>query len=369
MQGFNMGRYHPPDSLDASLSTTGKKTGGFNSQGHPLGKRANKISSGILVIRFEMPFPIWCTTCQPEQLIDQGIRFNAEKKKIGNYYSSPIFSFRMKHGACGGTIEIRTDPKSTTYVVEEGGRRKEGVPSTVAEGAFGEIFTAEEREKRRNDAFAQLEGTNKDKETANKEAKRLEELMRLQERDWKDPAGMNAKLRKRYRIERKKTEADDKNREEVADRLGLSVYVLDESAEDQERAGLVDFGTALLDEADVVRSVSTRPLFEDKPTQQKPNDDRSARTKAELKKVKTRASLQKQLRNSSRAAIDPFNWTNGKSNESGLPIQQLVGIKRKRDQASTEEVLPADAESSKTTEVTAATQSGVGGLVSYDSDD
>ncbi len=38
MQGFNMGRYHPPESLDASLSSTGKKDGGFNSQGHPLGK-------------------------------------------------------------------------------------------------------------------------------------------------------------------------------------------------------------------------------------------------------------------------------------------------------------------------------------------
>ena len=366
-----MGRYHPPESLDASLSATGKKEGGFNSQGHPLGKRANKISSGVLVIRFEMPFPIWCTTCKPEQLIDQGVRFNAEKKKVGNYYSSPIYSFRMKHGACGGTIEIRTDPKSTTYVVEEGGRQKEGARNRVADGTFGEILTEEEREKRRTDAFAQLEGTNKDKETANKEAKRLEELMRLQERDWKDPAGMNAKLRKRYRIERKKTEAEDRNREEVADRLGLSVYVLDESAEDKERAKLVDFGATVIDETDIVRTASTRPLFEDKllPRGTSKAIHSASKTKAALKVDKTRTSLQKQLRSNTRAAIDPFNWTNDKYNESGSSVPRLVGTKRKRDEGSPEEGVSTDNGKAKMEDVTTEVPPRPGGLVCYDSDD
>uniref|UniRef100_A0A8D2Q130 Probable splicing factor YJU2B n=1 Tax=Zosterops lateralis melanops TaxID=1220523 RepID=A0A8D2Q130_ZOSLA len=31
---------------------------------HPLRERARKLSQGILVIRFEMPFNIWCDGCQ-----------------------------------------------------------------------------------------------------------------------------------------------------------------------------------------------------------------------------------------------------------------------------------------------------------------
>ncbi|RHZ47689.1 uncharacterized protein CDV56_100019, partial [Aspergillus thermomutatus] len=108
MQGFNMGRYVPPDQEGL---TTGNKLAGK----HPLGARARHLrTSGALVVRFEMPFAVWCTTCKPhETLIGQGVRFNAEKKKVGNYYSTPIYSFRMKHGACGGWIEIRTDPANT----------------------------------------------------------------------------------------------------------------------------------------------------------------------------------------------------------------------------------------------------------------
>lgn len=40
-----------------------------------------------------------------------GVRYNAEKKKIGNYYSTPIFSFRCKCHLCDNWFEIQTDPK------------------------------------------------------------------------------------------------------------------------------------------------------------------------------------------------------------------------------------------------------------------
>lgn len=40
-----------------------------------------------------------------------GVRYNAEKKKIGNYYSTPILQFRMRCHLCSGWIEIHTDPK------------------------------------------------------------------------------------------------------------------------------------------------------------------------------------------------------------------------------------------------------------------
>ena len=43
--------------------------------------------------------------------IGMGVRYNAEKKKIGNYYSTPIYSFRCKCHLCDGWFEIHTDPK------------------------------------------------------------------------------------------------------------------------------------------------------------------------------------------------------------------------------------------------------------------
>lgn len=39
--------------------------------------------------RFEMPFNVWCGGC--ESMIAKGVRFNAEKKQVGNYYSTKVF--------------------------------------------------------------------------------------------------------------------------------------------------------------------------------------------------------------------------------------------------------------------------------------
>ncbi|KAJ8110402.1 hypothetical protein ONZ43_g5877 [Nemania bipapillata] len=104
MQGFNMGRYVPPD-VEGTIS------GNALNKKHALGARASKLrTEGILTVRFEMPFGVWCETCPKPTIIGQGVRFNAEKKKVGAYYSTPIWSFRMRHADCGGVIEIRTDP-------------------------------------------------------------------------------------------------------------------------------------------------------------------------------------------------------------------------------------------------------------------
>ena len=62
-----------------------------------------------LSIRFEMPYNIWCNTCGNH--IGMGVRYNAEKTKIGNYFTTPILQFRMKCHLCVGYIEIKTDPK------------------------------------------------------------------------------------------------------------------------------------------------------------------------------------------------------------------------------------------------------------------
>lgn len=48
--------------------------------------------------------------------IGMGVRYNAEKKKIGNYYSTPIFSFRCKCHLCDGWFEIQTDPQVRSFI-------------------------------------------------------------------------------------------------------------------------------------------------------------------------------------------------------------------------------------------------------------
>ncbi|KAJ0295257.1 hypothetical protein COL922a_014075, partial [Colletotrichum nupharicola] len=127
MQGFNMGRYVPPD-------LEGTTTGNALHSKHPLGSRARHLQTkGALI----------------------GVRFNAEKKKVGNYHSTPIYSFRFKHSVCGGWIEIRTDPKNTAYVVTEGGRRRDyGVDE--AGNAVGEIMVGK-AEAGTDDPFAKIE--------------------------------------------------------------------------------------------------------------------------------------------------------------------------------------------------------------------
>ena len=59
--------------------------------------------------RFEMPYNIWCGGCKAH--IGMGVRYNAEKSKTGNYYSTPIYKFRMKCHLCDNYFEIQTDPK------------------------------------------------------------------------------------------------------------------------------------------------------------------------------------------------------------------------------------------------------------------
>lgn len=54
-----------------------------------------------------------------------GVRYNAEKKKVDMYYSTPIYEFRMKCHLCDQYFEIRTDPANSDYVIISGARRKE----------------------------------------------------------------------------------------------------------------------------------------------------------------------------------------------------------------------------------------------------
>jgi coiled-coil domain-containing protein 130 len=341
MQGFNMGRYVPPDQ-------EGVMSGNQLHGKHALGSRANKISQGILTVRFEMPYPIWCTTCPKPTIIGQGVRFNAEKKKVGNYYSTPIYSFRMKHTSCGGWIEIRTDPKNTAYVVTEGARKRDTGDDKIDEGDV-KILTQEEREALRSNAFAALEGKVEDKKRLEHSRKRLEELQDLSEQQWDDPYEQNRKLRKSFREGRKFRENEAVITAALQDKMSLGLDLLPEHEDDVQRAGFIEFGG--VDNSKAMARAISKPLFSNKETtlvSKCKSAKRSRKQKAEdLAKTKT-ADIVAEITGNTKAALDPFLAPKSASRS------MLAGVKRKRPEL---EATPADQ----------STQPAVS-LVDYDSD-
>ncbi|KAI8931498.1 hypothetical protein NX059_011164 [Plenodomus lindquistii] len=321
MQGFNMGRYYPPDASNPPT---------FN-KSHPLGSRANKSSQGILTVRFELPFAVWCQHCKPEAIVGQGVRFNAEKKRVGNYYSTPIWSFRVKHTACGGWWEIRTDPAKSEYTVYEGCRRREyGVPED-AEGELA-MLTPEERERRREDAFAGLEGRAEQKALDKGNKERVEELYEKSE-VWRDPYDVNARLRRTFRGKRRVWKMEEKVKEGMQEKFSLGMEIADETEGDRVRAKMVEFGGVGEDGG----NGAWKPLFkEEEEKAMIPVDRGVKKLKSEIVAEKSRQSLQKTLVGNTRAVVDPFL-----SKEGFAPPRVSLGLlKRKRDATSDETTAP-----------------------------
>lgn len=320
MQGFNMGRYVPPDQ-------EGIKSGNQLHGKHALGARAKKISQGILTVRFEMPYPIWCTTCPKPTIIGQGVRFNAEKKKEGYYYSSPIYSFRMKHAVCGGLIEIRTDPKNTAYVVTEGARKRDLGDSKEEEGHV-KLLTEEEREALRNNAFATLEHSVEEKQIFAQAKKRLEELHDLSEKQWDDPYEKNKRLRNSFREGRKQREQEANISRSLQEKMSFGYDLLPEDSNDAKKAGLIEFGTVDIDLA--MRKATSKPLFNKVEIKTDPTSNFSIlkrKTKAEEASLRKTAAIVAEIQSNTRAAIDPFLLENRSSNFASS--KTLIGLKRK----------------------------------------
>ena len=297
-----------------------------------------------------MPFPIWCTTCPKPTIIGQGVRFNVEKKKVGNYHTTPIYSFRMKHNVCGGAIEIRTDPKNTAYVVTEGAKKRDTGEDKVQEGDIV-IRTEEERERLQSDAFAALEQTIETKKQGLNDKSRIEELYGAKEKSWEDPYAASKKLRRAFRADRKIRKQNEAATESLKDRMSLGMEILGESEEDRRRAALVDFGD--LGVETTIGKAAARPLFSHGlgPSKEHHPKGKTLKNKASVKPMVEK--LREEVGNNTRAAMDPFLTQDRGSNASS---SQLSLIKR----SESRDAAPVGASGS--TAPTSLT------LVDYDSD-
>jgi len=184
---------------------------------------------GILVIRFEMPFNIWCLGCNNH--VGMGVRYNAEKKKIGMYYTTPLYEFRMKCHLCDNYYVIRTDPKNFDYELVEGCRRQEKRfdPSTVdnlapVDRSFNQKLAADAMFKKEHDAD--------DKKKLESEETQIARLEWIQSRMYDDYRS-NSILRRSFRGEKKhlneKRAADD----DLKKRLSTSIRLVPELKDDK----------------------------------------------------------------------------------------------------------------------------------------
>ena len=217
------GFYYPPDwTPEGGSASLARK---FNKNGS-LGKRANKLHEGKLTVRFEMPYNVGCRRCG--QTIARGVRFNAEKRVVGKYHSTPIYAFTMLTSCCANQLEIHTDPKDAEYVIVSGADRRIGGAGAAtryndhakgldAEGTTEiELQSREERDAMMADPMGRLERTvgmvraAEDGDGPSASGRAPPTFIELRDRSknrWKDDYEANRTLRRAMRGQRKEIKA------------------------------------------------------------------------------------------------------------------------------------------------------------------
>uniref|UniRef100_A0A663F9R8 Probable splicing factor YJU2B n=2 Tax=Aquila chrysaetos chrysaetos TaxID=223781 RepID=A0A663F9R8_AQUCH len=225
-------KYYPPDFDPAKHGSLNKYH-----HSHPLRERARKLSQGILVIRFEMPYNIWCDGCKNH--IGMGVRYNAEKKKVGTYYTTPIYRFRMKCHLCVNYIEMQTDPAGCDYVIVSGARRKEE-RWDMKDNEQVLPTEREEKEKLETDAMFRLEHGVADRATLQRAIPTLASLQEAQSA-WKDDFALNSRLRRHFREEKKTLREEEEEAAALQAKAGLSIPLVREAEEDRRLAALLKY--------------------------------------------------------------------------------------------------------------------------------
>nr|XP_012645847.1 coiled-coil domain-containing protein 130 [Microcebus murinus]XP_012645848.1 coiled-coil domain-containing protein 130 [Microcebus murinus]XP_012645850.1 coiled-coil domain-containing protein 130 [Microcebus murinus]XP_012645851.1 coiled-coil domain-containing protein 130 [Microcebus murinus]XP_012645852.1 coiled-coil domain-containing protein 130 [Microcebus murinus] len=227
-------KYYPPDFNP-------EKHGSLNRyhNSHPLRERARKLSQGILVIRFEMPYNIWCDGCKNH--IGMGVRYNAEKKKVGNYYTTPIYRFRMKCHLCVNYIEMQTDPANCDYVIVSGAQRKEE-RWDMADNEQVLTTEHEKKQKLETDAMFRLEHGEADRSALKKALPTLSHIQEAQSA-WKDDFALNSMLRRRFREKKKAIQEEEERDQALQAKASLTIPLVPETEDDRRLAALLKFHT------------------------------------------------------------------------------------------------------------------------------
>lgn len=221
-------KYYPPEWDPSKGSVNAARNS------HPLRARARKLDQGILVVRFEMPYNIWCLTC--ENHIAMGVRFNAEKSRVGSYYTSPIYKFRMKCHLCDNHFEIQTDPSKFDYVIISGARKQVRISNEELEDTREfEIAREEETKRKLKDAMFRLEKKVEAKTRVAEQEPNLVEIKKWRAK-FEDSYAVNQLVRRQYRERRKKLEELKSQDKKLLKKASLKLTLLKRRPEDREEA-------------------------------------------------------------------------------------------------------------------------------------
>ncbi|XP_060559881.1 coiled-coil domain-containing protein 130 homolog, partial [Ruditapes philippinarum] len=307
-------KYYPPD-WDPSKGSINNYVGQ-----HPLRDRARKLGQGILIIRFEMPYNIWCGGCNSH--IGMGVRYNAEKSKAGMYYTTPIYKFRMKCHLCNNHFEIQTDPKNHDYVILEGARRKEQRWDPTENGQIATEDKAVQK-KMVTDAMFKLEHGSDDIQKGKKAKSNIGSL-EMRRDEWKDDYMLNKLARQKFRDEKKAIKAEVDGDNDLLLKSSLDIPLQKESEDDVKLAGLIKYrALESYDErqAEKRKEIESRPLFD--------TGNKSARIEVTSPNDKKLDIIKKHLRTAkANNHSSPFDRT--KMNTLGTTIsKQSLGIRKK----------------------------------------
>lgn len=228
-------KYYPPD-YDPNAGGLNKFLGT-----HALRERAKKIHLGILIIRFEMPYNIWCEGCKNH--IGMGVRYNAEKSKVGMYYSTPVYQFRMKCHLCDNYIVMKTDPGNLDYEIVSGARRQE---KRWEASENGQIVADTKETQRRlfDDPMYKLEHVANDTQKSEDSKPRLFKLYERNHYVWDDDYMANSKLRAEFRTQKKELKAEADRDSALLQKSSLNIELLPESDQDARLAAMMRLHSA-----------------------------------------------------------------------------------------------------------------------------
>lgn len=331
----SVNKYYPPD-WDPSKGSINKYVGQ-----HPLRDRAKKLSQGILVIRFELPYNIWCDGCNSH--VGMGVRYNAEKTKVGNYYTTPIYKFRMKCHLCDNYFEIQTDPKNHDYVILFGARRKE----QRWDPKENEQIVPEDKatqKKLATDAMYKLEHGSDDVQKGKSIIPTIGQIADGRDQ-YKDDYIINKIAREKFRNEKKAIKTAENVDRELLLKSSLDITLVKETDEDKKLAGLLKLKpTETYDEKQIQKrkEIESRPIFETNPKlEESPLSSKGKSVKETL--VKNIA-----LRKGS-----PFD-IHKPTSDSSREIRKMLGVRKRSvdkncsEDASSIKMLKADTDTFKT---------------------
>lgn len=170
---------------------------------HALRERAKKLKShGIMIIRFELPWNIWCGSCGIHAA--QGTRYNAEKKCVGKYFSTKLWNFRMRCRMCKNHFEIETDPEHRDYKCVKGCQRKceEWTPEDAESQRLKDV---EEAKKLALDPIYKLEHGVQDQKKAKVAKPALVRLREMKNEQFGNDYQQSSLVRKMMRKKRRAT--------------------------------------------------------------------------------------------------------------------------------------------------------------------